>query len=162
MVGANHRYRPDVQQIRSCVQNGELGDLESIRAWWFIARAGRAPMGWRQKAELAGGGAMLDLGLGLLDLSLWLTGFAPVTSVSAVYPSHGREKGVEPSGTAMIALEGGAAIISMSRGVSSVRARGYGLAIRGCAGVGPYQSAGDLEGFSRGGAGRCAVRSTFS
>lgn len=109
MVGANHRYRPDVQMIRSFVQSGELGDLESIRAWWFLARAGRTSLGWRQKREQAGGGAMLDLGLGLLDLSLWMAGFPKVTRVTAVLPEK-TTKGVEPSGTAMVALEGGSAI----------------------------------------------------
>ncbi len=134
MVGANHRYRPDIQQIRSSVQNGELGDLESIRAWWFIARTGRAAMGWRQKRELAGGGAMFDLGLGLLDLSLWLTGFAPATRVSAVFPSRGREKGIEPSGAAMVALDGGAAVhLDVSWRYVGPGER-YGLAIRGSRG----------------------------
>jgi predicted dehydrogenase len=110
MVGANHRYRPDVQQIRSFVQSGELGDLESIRAWWFMARAGRVGLGWRQKKELAGGGAMLDLGLGMLDLALWFARFAAAERVMAIFPERGREKDVEPSGTAMIALEGGISI----------------------------------------------------
>lgn len=110
MVGANHRYRPDVQMIRSFVQSGELGDLESIRAWWFMARAGRTSLGWRQKRDQAGGGAMLDLGLGILDLSLWLAGFPRATRVSAVFPEKGATRGVEPSGTAMVALEGGSAI----------------------------------------------------
>jgi predicted dehydrogenase len=109
MVGANHRYRPDIQQIRSFIQTRELGDLESIRAWWFMARSGRASLGWREKRDQAGGGAMLDLGLSLLDLSLWLAGFPAVERVSAVLPER-REKGVEPSGTAMIALAGGGAI----------------------------------------------------
>jgi predicted dehydrogenase len=109
MVGANHRYRPDVQMIRSFVQSGELGDLESIRAWWFLSRAGRTSLGWRQKREQAGGGAMLDLGLGLLDLSLWMAGFPKVTRVTAVLPEKS-SKGVEPSGTAMVALDGGSAI----------------------------------------------------
>ncbi len=109
MVGANHRYRPDVQQIRSYIQSGELGELESIRAWWFLARAGRATLGWRQRRDTAGGGAMLDLGLGLLDLALWLAGFPAIERVSAVLPER-REKGVEQSGTAMVALESGSAI----------------------------------------------------
>lgn len=108
MVGANHRYRPDIQMIRSFVQSGELGDLESIRAWWFLARAGRASLGWRQRREQSGGGAMVDLGLSLIDMAMWLGGFAPVQRVSAVIPDAG--KGVEQSGTALIALEGGTGI----------------------------------------------------
>jgi predicted dehydrogenase len=109
MTGVNHRYRPDIQLIRSFVESGELGDLESIRAWWFLARAGRSSLGWRQKRDQSGGGAMFDLGLGLLDLALWLTGHREVERVSAVFPERGG-KGVEPSGTAMVALKGGAAI----------------------------------------------------
>lgn len=109
MVGANHRYRPDVQQIRSFVQSGELGALESIRAWWFVARAARSGLGWRQKRELAGGGAMLDLGLGVLDLSLWMAGFPEVERVLAAFPGR-TEKGVEPSGTAMAILDGGVSV----------------------------------------------------
>jgi len=56
MTGANHRYRPDVQTIRSFIQSGELGDLESIRAWWFLSRTGRGSLGWRQRRDQAGGG----------------------------------------------------------------------------------------------------------
>src|SRR5690606_9796271 len=107
--GMSHRYRPDVQMIRSFVQSGELGDLESIRAWWFLARDGRASLGWRQKRDQAGGGVMFDLGASLLDMSLWLAGFPVVKRVSAAFPDTGR-KGVEQSGTALIALEGGATI----------------------------------------------------
>lgn len=110
MVGANDRYRHDLQQIRSFMQSGELGDVESIRAWWFLARIGRLPQGWRQRREQAGGGAMFDLGLALLDSALWLCGFPAVKRVSAVFPERGGERGLEPSGTAIIALEGGAAV----------------------------------------------------
>lgn len=108
MVGKNQRYRPDIQMIRSFVQSGELGELESIRAWWFLARGGRTSLGWRQRREQSGGGAMFDLGHGLLDLALWLAEFRKVERVSAVFPDRG--KGVEPSGTAMVVLEGGASI----------------------------------------------------
>ena len=111
MVGANHRYRPDVQQIRSFVQNGELGELESIRAWWFLARAGRASLGWRQRREQSGGGAMLDLGLGLLDMSMWLAGLPGDRARLGGLPgSRYARRPWSRAGTAMLALAGGAAI----------------------------------------------------
>jgi predicted dehydrogenase len=62
MVGMNHRYRPDVQIVRSFVQSGELGTIESIRGSWHVFRPGRTQLGWRQRRDQAGGGAMLDLG----------------------------------------------------------------------------------------------------
>jgi predicted dehydrogenase len=54
--------------------------------------------------------------------------------VSAVYPAKGREKGIEPSGTAMIALDSGAAVhLDVSwRYVGPGET--YGLAIRGSRG----------------------------
>ncbi|HEY3934049.1 MAG TPA: Gfo/Idh/MocA family oxidoreductase [Gemmatimonadales bacterium] len=152
MVGANHRYRPDVQQIRSFMQSGELGDLESIRAWWFMARAGRGGLGWRQRKELAGGGAMLDLGLGTLDLALWLAGFAAAEQVMAIFPERGREKGVEPSGAAMIALAGGVSVqIDVSWRFVGPGER-FGLAVRAASGsarINPLAIWKDFHGVAR-------------
>jgi predicted dehydrogenase len=152
MVGANHRYRPDVQQIRSFMQSGELGDLESIRAWWFMARAGRGGLGWRQRKELAGGGAMLDLGLGTLDLALWLAGFAATEQVMAIFPERGREKGVEPSGAAMIALAGGVSVqIDVSWRFVGPGER-FGLAVRAASGsarINPLAIWKDFHGVAR-------------
>ena len=83
MVGMNHRYRPDVQIVRSFVQSGELGTIESVRGSWHVFRPGRTQLGWRQRRDQAGGGAMLDLGLSILDLGLWLGGSPTPTRVSA-------------------------------------------------------------------------------
>ncbi len=152
MVGANHRYRPDVQQIRSFMQSGELGDLESIRAWWFLARAGRASLGWRQKKELAGGGAMLDLGMGLLDMSLWLAGYPAVSRVSALFPDRSREKGVEQSGIALVALEGGSAIHLDTSWRFVGPGERFGVAVRasrGSARINPLAIWKDFHGVSR-------------
>src|SRR5919107_5565265 len=54
MVGMNHRYRPDVQIVRSFVQSGELGSIESIRGSWHVFRPGRTQLGWRQRRDQAG------------------------------------------------------------------------------------------------------------
>lgn len=150
MPGLAHRYRPDVQMIRSFVQSGELGDLESIRAWWFLARSGRASLGWRQKRDQSGGGAMFDLGSSLLDLSLWLAGFPRVERVSAVFPDKG--KGVEPSGTAMVVLEGGSAIHLDTSWRFVGPGERFGLALRatsGSARIAPLAVWKDFHGLPR-------------
>jgi predicted dehydrogenase len=107
MVGMNHRYRPDVQIVRSFVQSGELGRIESVRGSWHIFRPSRNQLGWRQRRELAGGGAMLDLGLSVLDLGLWLGGTPAPVRVSACLDSVGRERAVEQSGSAFVVCENG-------------------------------------------------------
>lgn len=150
MAGVSQRYRPDIQMIRSFIQSGELGDLESIRAWWFLARAGRASLGWRQRREQSGGGAMMDLGHALLDLSLWLSGFPEVERVSAVFPEKG--KGVEPSGTALVVLKGGAAIHLDTTWRFVGPGERFGLALRasrGSARIAPLAIWKDFHGVAR-------------
>lgn len=111
MVGMNHRYRPDAQAIRSFVQGGELGELDSIRAGWHMARSARAALGWRQRREESGGGAMLDLGLTMLDLCFWIAGNPVPQRVTASLGGGGRsERAVEQSGSAFVVCEGGLSI----------------------------------------------------
>ena len=107
MVGMNHRYRPDVQIVRSFVQSGELGRIESVRGSWHVFRPSRNQLGWRQRRDQAGGGAMLDLGLSILDLGLWLGGMPAPVRVSACLDGLGRDRGVEQSGSAFVACENG-------------------------------------------------------
>jgi predicted dehydrogenase len=110
MVGMNHRYRQDAQTIRSFVQSGELGDLDSIRAGWHMARPSRAPLGWRQRRDESGGGAMFDLGLTMVDLCFWLAGNPVPERVCASLGPAGRDRGVEQSGSAFVTCEGGLSV----------------------------------------------------
>jgi predicted dehydrogenase len=107
MVGMNHRYRPDVQIVRSFVQSGELGTIESVRGSWHIFRPSRAQLGWRQKRDQAGGGAILDLGLSILDLGLWLGGNPAPIRVSASLDVSGKDRAVEQSGSAFVVCGNG-------------------------------------------------------
>jgi predicted dehydrogenase len=107
MVGMNHRYRPDVQIVRSFVQSGELGAIESVRGSWHVFRPGRAQLGWRQRRDQSGGGAMLDLGLSILDLGLWLGGNPTPSRVSACLDGAARERAVEQSGSGFVICESG-------------------------------------------------------
>lgn len=110
MVGMNHRYRPDVQVVRSFVQAGELGEVESVRATWHMFRPARGQAAWRQRRDQAGGGAMLDLGLSLLDLGLWLANNPEPARVSVCLDRPGRERAVEQSGTAFVVCRNGCSI----------------------------------------------------
>lgn len=111
MVGMNHRYRPDAQTLRSFVHSGELGELDSIRAAWYVARPARAPLGWRQRRDESGGGVMFDLGLTMVDLALWIAGNAVPARVSASLAPAGRgERTVDQSGSAFLVTESGLSI----------------------------------------------------
>ena len=109
MVGMNHRYRHDVQAIRAFAAGGELGALRGIRTGWYQFRASRAELGWRRRRATSGGGAMLDLGLSLLDLALWVADRPIPKQVSAALSvSSGAE--VEDAGCALVHCDGGYSI----------------------------------------------------
>ncbi len=136
MVGMNHRYRPDVQIVRSFVQSGELGTIESVRGSWHIFRPGRAQLGWRQRRDQAGGGAMLDLGLSILDMGLWLGGNPTPIRVSASMDATGRDRAVEQSGSAFVVCEGGMSLFVDVTWHHLGGGERFGVGLRGTKGTG--------------------------
>jgi predicted dehydrogenase len=111
MVAMNHRFRTDVQVVRGFLAGGELGSIDMVRGGWFTFQptATRQQLGWRLRRAEAGGGAMLDLGLPLIDLGLWLTGWPIPKRITAHLVGGGRET-VEDMGMALIVCENGLSI----------------------------------------------------
>ena len=148
MIGMTHRYRPDAQAVRSFIQSGELGEIDSIRASWHVSRPARSPLGWRTRKDEAGGGAMLDLGLTVVDLCLWLAGAPNPVRVSANLTRAG-ERGVEHSGSAMIVCEEGTAILVDVTWRHIGQRERFGVGIRGSkgtAGINPLHVWKELNG----------------
>ena len=108
LVGMNHRYRRDVRTIRDFMKGGELGDVHAIRAGWYIHRPSGLVAGWRERPAESGGGVMFDLGLPLVDVSLWIAGLPKVERVSASFTQF--VEPVEDSASAFIHCEGGLSI----------------------------------------------------
>jgi predicted dehydrogenase len=151
MVGMNHRYRPDVQIVRSFVQSGELGSIESIRGSWHVFRPGRPQLGWRQRRDESGGGAMLDLGLSVLDLGLWLGGSSPPARVSASLDPHARDRSVEQSGSAFVVCENGTSIFVDVTWRHLGEGERFGVGLRGSkgtAGINPLNVWKELHGVA--------------
>lgn len=110
MVGMSHRYRNDVVAARQFVEKGSLGQVENVQAVWHTFRPSRHVLGWRERRAEAGGGAMLDLGLTVLDLSLWLLGNPTPVRVTANLDGPVNEKMVERAGSAFVVCDTGASI----------------------------------------------------
>lgn len=82
-VGFNHRERGDIHKLKEIIDAGRLGTPYYAKAWW-LRRSGIPGRGsWFTTAELAGGGPLVDIGVHLLDYSLFLLGNPTVTAVSA-------------------------------------------------------------------------------
>lgn len=112
LVGFNHRYRSDVQAVRGFLKGGELGRVHAIRTGWYTFRPARQALGWRRRRDESGGGAMLDLGLPLIDLAIWLSGCPGPRWVTGSIASDGEGTGsVEDSGCALLACDQGPSIL---------------------------------------------------
>ncbi|MFP3948510.1 MAG: Gfo/Idh/MocA family protein [Longimicrobiales bacterium] len=104
-VGMGHRYWPDVIALRSFVGGGELGELHTVRGAWLNRTMPLARVTWRQKLEESGGGALMDLGVQVLDLCFWLTDYPEAERVVARI--HPGEYEVEDAAVVTVMAEGG-------------------------------------------------------
>jgi predicted dehydrogenase len=109
MVGVNYRYFPCVQKLKNKLDNGEIGD--AVIATSELILNGPishavvpvpVPEWWLSK-DLAGGGALLDLGYHLIDILCWLLGGFDVDYSSLGHKLH---LPVEDAGTIVLKSKG--------------------------------------------------------
>jgi len=82
MTAFNNRFRGDTQVLKKFIEDGELGDIYYGKTGW-IRRKGIPGMGsWFTQKSKAGGGPLIDIGVHVLDLALWLMGNPKAVSVS--------------------------------------------------------------------------------
>jgi predicted dehydrogenase len=88
MVAHCWRFHPDVRALRARVERGELGEIVKTRG--YGAHAGWGPSGWFTDPTLAGGGALLDMGVHAIDTTRYLLGDPrPVRVCAAVGTRYG-------------------------------------------------------------------------
>ena len=72
MVAHCWRFHPDVLAVRNRVAAGEFGEIVKTRG--YGVHAGWGPSGWFAEKELAGGGALVDMGVHAIDTARFLLG----------------------------------------------------------------------------------------
>lgn len=83
MVGMQHRFRSDVQTVKSFMEINELGTVFFARAAWQQAKYETIKQPWLFKKQISGGGVLLDLGILVIDLIWWLRGKPRLISARA-------------------------------------------------------------------------------
>jgi len=113
-VAMNNRFRPDVQALKPFAAGGELGELFLAQGAWLSRRMRLLRPTWRHRRATAGGGALMDLGVQILDMAWWLLGFPKVSTVyGSMYQPPGME--VEDAATVVLRLaDGGCISLSVS------------------------------------------------
>ena len=75
-VAYANRYLPAIRQMKSLIESGAIGEVLHFRTHKFHQSYldPARPISWRLRRDLAGGGAMMDLGIHLVDLVHYLMG----------------------------------------------------------------------------------------
>ena len=72
MFGFNGRFSEKIQCLKTYSRQGTLGDIYYVKTG-YIRRCGN-PGGWFATKELSGGGPLIDLGVHMIDLAIYLMG----------------------------------------------------------------------------------------
>jgi predicted dehydrogenase len=107
MCGFNYRFVPAVRLARQLVESGELGQIVQFRARYLQSWGWDAPVDdWHFSKQLAGTGALGDLGAHIVDLARYLVG--EVTTVSAEVRTYVEGHEVDDAFVATVQFENGA------------------------------------------------------
>jgi predicted dehydrogenase len=107
-VDLSYRHTAAMRAIRERIRAGELGEVFAADLTFHNAYGPQS--GWFWDARLSGGGCLIDLGVHLVDLALWLFDFPDVLGAQAVLLRGGRpvcEGEVEDYATGDITLANG-------------------------------------------------------
>lgn len=82
MVMRNNRYYNNSEYLKKFIETGAAGDLYCGRCGWIRRRGIPGKGGWFTTKAQSGGGPLIDLGVHMIDLSMWLMGNPKPVSVS--------------------------------------------------------------------------------
>jgi predicted dehydrogenase len=106
MTAFNYRFVPAIRQAYNLISSGALGEIYHFRAQylqeWIVDPD--FPMTWRFQKEIAGSGALGDLGAHIIDLARFLVG--EVRKVSSLAKTFIKERPLaDGSGTGKVTVD---------------------------------------------------------
>ena len=121
-VDLSYRHVEGARRIRELVLDGTLGDVFAADLTFHNAYGPDKP--WFYDPALSGGGCVIDLGIHLVDLALWVLDFPTVNAISARLfaagmPIEGRSHAIEDYAVATLDLGGAVARLACSWNLSA-------------------------------------------
>lgn len=103
MVMRNNRFSAAAQYVKQLAEQGFFGELYAGRCGWIRTRGIPGRGGWFTTKDLSGGGPLIDLGVHMIDLAMWLSGNpVPKTVTGSTYCKFANApdaNGLIPEGT---------------------------------------------------------------
>ena len=81
MVALNNRFTNNAFFMKRYIKSGKLGEIYHAKCGWIRRRGIPGKGSWFTNKNLSGGGPLIDLGVHLLDLTLYLAGNMDVETV---------------------------------------------------------------------------------
>ena len=106
MVGHCWRFDNEVNWLKEHTQSGQIGRI--VRTKGYGVHTAWGPSGWFSEKKLAGGGALIDMGIHAIDTARDLLGDPQPTSVYARLATNYIEGDVDDTGVLIITWDGGA------------------------------------------------------
>jgi len=108
MCAFNYRRVPAVALMRQLVRDGRIGTIRHVRASylqdWIVDP--QFPLVWRLQKELAGSGALGDIGAHIIDLTQFVTGQS-ISSVSALTETFVKQRPLTSGSSGLSAASDG-------------------------------------------------------
>jgi len=105
MVAHCWRFREEVVALRDRIEAGELGEVVKTRGYGVHANWG--PSGWFTQRDLAGGGALVDMGVHAIDTARFLLGEPVPERVCATLGTRYGTYDVDDDGILLISWSNG-------------------------------------------------------
>ena len=105
MVAHCWRFHEDVLALRDRVAAGELGEVVKTRG--YGVHAGWGPSGWFTDPELAGGGALVDMGVHAIDTARFLLGDPLPMRVAATVATRYGDYAVDDDAIVLVSWSNG-------------------------------------------------------
>jgi len=99
------RFDEEVNYMRDQITSGVIGDI--IRTKGYSTHVNWGPSGWFTKKELAGGGALADMGIHAIDIVRFMLGDPTPKSVHANIGTHYGDYDVDDTGTITVTWTNG-------------------------------------------------------
>ena len=101
MVMRNNRYRDTATYLKKFIEDGRMGDIYAARCGWIRRRGIPGRGGWFTTKAQSGGGPLIDLGVHMIDLTMYLMGNPrPVAVSGCVYNKFANSEEVYDSASA--------------------------------------------------------------
>jgi predicted dehydrogenase len=90
MVAFNNRFSANSLALKEVVDRGTLGPIYYAKAWWLRRHGIPGFGGWFTTKKIAGGGALIDIGVHMMDVALYMMGYPePVSVTGATFNEFG-------------------------------------------------------------------------